>query len=163
MNKIVTIVDRATVVRMKIMQWIDANIDRYLTNEIDYEISNGNVALCIIEPNGDMHGKMYGKDKYRKQNSFQIAWEKAKQVWLTGISTGEFEIKNYKQEINELKFQLNNPDTDGCIGGKPIYVNDTDFLSIGYSGFREETGLQLINDAIQAIGLKTSIHKQLTV
>jgi uncharacterized protein GlcG (DUF336 family) len=136
---------------LKLIEWVDENISAYQNNPDDFTISDGNVALCIIEKDGTVHGKMYGTDLNRKRNSFFYAWKKASQVWITGMKTGEFEQKVFNNEINEYAYGINRPDYIGWIGGQPVKVNDTDILAVGFSGFRGETDIQLIDDAIKAI------------
>jgi glc operon protein GlcG len=57
----------------------------------DKDISNGNLAACIIDENGVVNGRMYGNNKARLRQSYKIAWTKASQVWLTGVKTGAYE------------------------------------------------------------------------
>lgn len=135
----------------KIMEWVDANISTYLNNPEDYSISDGHVALCIVEKDGTVHGKMYGDDMNRKRNSFNYAWKKASQVWITGINTGEFERQVFSNEINEYQFGINRPDFVGWIGGQPIILDNGEMLAVAFSGFRGETDIQLIEDALKAI------------
>jgi uncharacterized protein GlcG (DUF336 family) len=136
---------------LKLMEWVDANISTYQKNPDDFNISDGNVALCIIEKDGTVHGKMYGNDINRKRNSFFYAWKKASQVWITGMKTGEFERKVFNNEINEYSFGINRPDYIGWIGGQPIKLKNDDILAVGFSGFRGETDIQLIEDAVRDI------------
>jgi uncharacterized protein GlcG (DUF336 family) len=136
---------------LKLMEWVDANISTYQKNPDDFNISDGNVALCIIEKDGTVHGKMYGNDINRKRNSFFYAWKKASQVWITGMKTGEFERKVFNNEINEYSFGINRPDYIGWIGGQPIKLKNDDILAVGFSGFRGETDIQLIDDAVREI------------
>lgn len=133
------------------MEWVDEKISTYMENPEDYCISDGNVALCIVEKDGTVHGKMYGTDMNRKRNSFFYAWKKASQVWITGISTGEFERMVFNNEINEYEFGINRPDYIGWIGGQPLKLENGDVLAVAFSGFRGETDIQLISDAVQKI------------
>jgi uncharacterized protein GlcG (DUF336 family) len=138
----------------KLMEWIDANIDTYMNNPDDFSISDGNVALCIVEKDGSVHGKMYGSDMNRKRNSYFYAWKKASQVWITGISTGEFERMVFNNEINEYAYGINRPDYIGWIGGQPVTLENGDMLAVAFSGFRGETDIQLISDALKEISGK---------
>jgi len=135
----------------KLMEWVDANISTYMKNPDDYCISDGNVALCIVERDGTVRGKMYGSDINRKRNSFFYAWKKASQVWITGISTGDFERKVFNNEINEYAYGINRPDYVGWIGGQPVKLGNGEILAVGFSGFRGETDIQIISDAMQTI------------
>lgn len=136
------------------MEWVDANISTYLANADDYSISGGNVALCIIEKDGTVHGKMYGSDMNRKRNSYFYAWKKASQVWITGMPTGEFERKVFNNEINEYAYGINRPDYIGWIGGLPVKLENGEILAVAFSGFRGETDIQLISDALNEISNK---------
>lgn len=135
----------------KIIDWIDENISSYLENPDDYQISDGNVALCIVEKDGTVHGKMYGSDMNRKRNSFHYAWKKASQVWITGISTGEFERMVFNDEINEYAYGINRPDFIGWIGGQPVKLENGEILAVAFSGFRGETDIRLISAAVKKI------------
>jgi glc operon protein GlcG len=135
----------------KIVRWVDDNISSYMENPDDYKISEGNVALCIVEKDGTVYGKMFGKDLIRKRNSFFYAWKKASQVWITGIPTGEFERKVFNNEINEYAYGINRPDYIGWIGGQPVTIGNGEILAVAFSGFRGETDIQLISDAIKEI------------
>lgn len=133
------------------MEWVDENISFYLENPDDYQISDGNVALCIIEKDGTVHGKMYGDDLNRQRNSFNYAWKKASQVWITGISTGEFERMVFNNEINEYAYGINRPDYVGWIGGLPVKLGSGEILAVAFSGFRGETDIRLILAAVKKL------------
>lgn len=135
----------------KIRKWVDENISSYMENPDDYQISDGNVALCIVEKDGTVHGKMYGNDLNRQRNSFYYAWKKASQVWITGISTGEFERMVFNNEINEYAYGINRPDYIGWIGGLPVKLESGEILAVAFSGFRGETDIRLISAAIQKL------------
>ncbi len=133
------------------MDWVDENISTYLENTEDYQISDGNVALCMVEKDGRVHGKIYGNDKIRQRNSFFYAWQKASQVWITGIGTGDFERMVFNYEINEYAFGISRPDFIGWIGGQPVKLNNGEHLAVAFSGFRGETDIRLITEAIELL------------
>lgn len=133
------------------MEWVDENISFYLENPDDYQISDGNVALCIIEKDGTVHGKMYGDDQNQQRNSFYYVWKKASQVWITGISTGEFERMVFNNEINEHAYGINRPDYVGWIGGLPVKLGSGEILAVAFSGFRGETDIRLILAAVKKL------------
>jgi len=139
------------VTSLKIINWVDNHISAYMENPDDYVISDGNVALCIVESDGAVHGKMYGDDMNRRRNSFAFAWKKASQVWITGMSTGDFERKVFNREINELAYGINRSDYIGWIGGQPVKLKNNEILAVGFSGFRGETDIQIILDALESI------------
>ncbi|MDA3928688.1 MAG: heme-binding protein [Prolixibacteraceae bacterium] len=141
---------------LDIIDWVNNNIHRYLSNTDDFNISDGNVALCIIEPDGTVNGKMFGSDESRKQVSFNYAWRKAFQVRVTGIKTGEFEEMVFSNKIDEYAYAINRPDYIGWLGGQPIPIDKNKFLAIGFSGFRGETDLQIIADAITSLNAKSN-------
>src|SRR5689334_2339652 len=99
-------------------------IPGYMSNPIDENIAKGSVAVCIIEENGQVHGKMFGTNKPRLRQCFKVAWTKASQVWLTGIKTGEYERMVFTGEIEENANGIDNPDLIGWIGGLPITLKD---------------------------------------
>ena len=77
-------------------------IPLYMKKEEERNISNGNVAVCIIDEAGGVYGKVFvNSDKIRARESFRVAWIKASQVWLTGMKTGEYEKKVYSGELSE--------------------------------------------------------------
>jgi glc operon protein GlcG len=96
---------------------IEKRIPTYLSDPKDMKISNGNVAVCIIDRDGNVYGKLYGTDKILQRNFFKVAWIKASQVWITGMKTGEFETLVYAKKIDEGKFGISKPDFIGWDGG----------------------------------------------
>ena len=70
---------------------IEKMIPLYMNVPEDSIISNGNLAVCVIDENGMVYGKMFGTNNPRLRQSYKVAWTKASQVWLTGVKTGEYE------------------------------------------------------------------------
>ncbi|MDQ6469794.1 hypothetical protein RB619_03990 [Flavobacterium sp. LHD-80] len=130
---------------------IDKLIPKYLQIEEDRQISNGNVAVCIIDENGSIFGKMYGNDKPRQRQSYKIAWTKASQVWLTGVKTGEYEKMVFNGIVGENANGIEAPDLIGWQGGQPITLKDGTKLSVGFSGFRGTTDLEIAEKAFQRL------------
>ncbi len=126
---------------------IEKLIPQYLQIEEDKRISNGNVAICIINEEGDTFGKMYGNDKPRQRQSYKIAWTKASQVWLTGVKTGEYEKMVFNGIVGENANGIEAPDLIGWQGGQPIILKDGTKLSVGFSGFRGTTDLEIAQKA----------------
>ncbi|MEN2399098.1 heme-binding protein [Flavobacterium sp. MC2016-06] len=126
---------------------IEGLITEYLQVDEDRQISNGNVAICIITTDGNVYGKMYGTDKARLRHSYKIAWTKASQVWLTGIKTGDYEKLVFNKLIDENANGIEAPDLIGWQGGQPIFLEDDTCLSIGFSGFRGITDLEIVTKA----------------
>lgn len=132
----------------KLMTEVSACIPEFMNNPVDKSISNGNVGLCIIDKEGNIYGKLFGPDKNRSRQSYKIAWTKASQVWITGMKTGEFERKVFNKEIDEYKFGIQRPDFIGWDGGQPISLKDGTVLSVGFSGFRGTSDLEIVQRAL---------------
>lgn len=135
----------------KIFTRIEALIPEYLKNPADEPVSHGNVAVCIIDASGMVHGRMYGENRPRMRQSFRVAWTKAGQVWLTGVRTGEYERRLFNGEIPENANGIENPDLIGWVGGQPITLRDGTKLSVGFSGFRGTTDIDIVLRAIEGL------------
>ena len=133
----------------KILDGIENLISTYMADPQDKKISNGNVAICIIDENGMIYGKMFGTNKPRLRQSYQVAWTKASQVWLTGIKTGEYEKRLFNGEFDENANGIEAPDLVGWVGGQPVALSNGMKLSVGFSGFRGTTDLEIVIRAIQ--------------
>ena len=123
----------------------------YLKVEEDWAKANGNVAICIIDDQEQIYGKMFGTDKIRSRESFRVAWLKASQVWITGFKTGAFEKLAFNNEIDEEQYGIKRPDYIGWEGGQPILLSNGKFISVGFSGFRSATDLEIVLRAIENI------------
>jgi len=128
-----------------------ALIPQYAGIEADYIKANGNVALCIIDADGMVYGKIFGDDKIKGRESFNTAWLKASQVHITGIKTGHYEKLVFTDEIDDKKFGIKRCDLIGFKGGVPLSFNDGTTISIGFSGFRGITDIELIERAYKAV------------
>jgi uncharacterized protein GlcG (DUF336 family) len=129
---------------------IEKLIPVYMQNQADSVISNGNVAVCIIAENGQVYGKMFGTNNPRLRQSYKLAWTKASQVWLTGVKTGEYEKMVFNKEVEENGNGIEAPDLIGWEGGQPLTLSNGAKLSVGFSGFRGVTDLEIM---IKAFGL----------
>jgi glc operon protein GlcG len=127
---------------------VEKRIPEYAAIEEDRIRNEGNCALCIIDENGSVYGKMFGTDKIRQRNVFRIAWVKASQVWITGIRTGVYERMVFTGQIDDQQFGIIRPDFIGWEGGQPIAVNGETKLSVGFSGFRGASDLEIVQKAI---------------
>lgn len=136
----------------EIFSAVEKLIPGILSNPEDEQITNGNTAICIIDPNGSVFGRTFGSDLPKQRQSFKIAWTKASQVWLTGVATGEYERMVFNNEIPENANGIDNPDLIGWVGGQPLMFNDL-HLSVGFSGFRGTTDLKIVQDAFNNINL----------
>lgn len=126
----------------------------YMQNEEDKRIANGNVSVCIIDPEGRIYGRMFGTNKIRARESFRVAWTKASQVHITGMKTGEFEKLAFNNEVDENKFGIERPDYIGWEGGQPITLADGTVLAVGFSGFRGVIDLEIIVRALAEVNKK---------
>lgn len=127
---------------------VEKRIPEYLAIAEDRNNNNGNCAICIVDAAGGVHGKMFGFDKIRQRHSFRIAWIKASQVWITGLKTGEFEKQVYAGKIDEHDFGISRPDFIGWEGGQPIIMDGQTRLSVGFSGFRGTSDLEIVQKAV---------------
>lgn len=113
----------------EILSRIEKLIPGYMQLNEDKAISNGNVAICMIDEDGNVYGKMYGSNKPRLRQSYRVAWTKASQVWLTGMKTGEYERRVFNKEIPENANGIEAPDLIGWQGGQPITLAVPNSLS----------------------------------
>lgn len=130
---------------------IEKLIPVYMNDPLDASVSNGNVAICIIDENGKVYGKMFGEDKPRLRQSYKVAWTKASQVWLTGVRTGEYERMVFTGEIEENANGIENPDLIGWVGGQPLTLADGAKLAVGFSGFRGATDIEIMVKALEEV------------
>lgn len=130
---------------------IEKLIPSYMEIPEDKNISNGNLAVCIIDENENVYGKMFGKNKPRLRNSYRVAWTKASQVWLTGVKTGEYERMVFTKEVDENGNGIEAPDLIGWEGGQPLVMKNGKKLSVGFSGFRGTTDLEIMVKALALV------------
>ncbi len=128
-------------------------LPQYLQNEEDYSIAHGNVAICIIDNDGMIWGKLFGTNKVRSRESFRVAWTKASQVWITNLKTGEYERLVFTCQIDEDSYGITRPDLIGWEGGQPVTLKDGTKLSVGFSGMRGINDLEIVVKAIQKADL----------
>lgn len=126
-------------------------IPRYMENGEDKRIANGNVAICIIDGEGEVYGRIFGVNKIRGRESYRVAWTKASQVWITGMKTGEYEKKAFNNEVDEEKFGIERPDYIGWEGGQPLTLPDGTTLAVGFSGFRGVIDLEIVVKALEGV------------
>jgi uncharacterized protein GlcG (DUF336 family) len=133
----------------KIFAALENLIPEYMENPEDSQIANGNCAVCIIDENGGVHGKMFGANKPRQRQSYKVAWTKASQVWLTGYKTGEYERLVFTGQVGENANGIEAPDLIGWQGGQPLTLADGSGLSVGFSGFRGTVDLEIMIKALE--------------
>ena len=75
-----------------------------------------------------------------------IKWHGQKQArfGLQGVKTGEYERMVFNNEVEENANGIDNPDLIGWEGGQPITLKDSTKLSVGFSGFRGVTDLDIM-------------------
>lgn len=110
--------------------------------------ANGNVAVCIIDENGQVYGKMFGTNNAKLRETYQVAWTKASQVWLTGVKTGEYERMVFNDEVDPMASGIRVPDLIGWKGGQPLTLQNGTKLWVGFSGFRGITDLEIMVKAL---------------
>lgn len=125
-------------------------VNEYNSNPEDFAIANGNVGLCIITSDGNIYGKQFGTDPIKQRFFYNMAWQKASQVRITNIATGDFEQLVFNSKVTAKQFGLKRHDLIGWKGGLPIHINNTN-LYIGFSGYREDKDIEIINRAITNI------------
>jgi len=132
----------------KMFAEIERLIPVYMQNAEDKAIASGNVAICIIDENGMVYGRMFGTNKPRLRQSYKVAWTKASQVWLTGVKTGEYEKMVFNQLVEENGNGIEAPDLIGWQGGQPLTLPGGSKLSAGFSGFRGVVDLEIVVKAL---------------
>ncbi len=136
---------------LSLLDAIEKLIPAYMSIDEDRIKANGNVAVCIIDPGGNIYGRIAGEDKILGRERYRVAWLKASQVWITGIRTGEYERLAFTNQVDEKKFGIRRPDYIGWEGGQPVAVSDGTILSVGVSGFRSVSDLEIVNKALAVI------------
>ena len=131
----------------RILESISAQIPTYKDSAADWNISDGNVAVCIIDDAGNIYGKIWGNDKIRGRCFYDVAYRKASQVWITGYKTGEFERLVFTDQVNYRDFGIDLPDLMGWEGGQPIQLDAETRISCGFSGFKGINDLAIVKKA----------------
>lgn len=135
----------------KILKAIESLIPEYLADPLDLQISQGNVAVCIIDAQGNVYGKLFAGngDRLRQRESYCVAWVKASQVWITGVKTFEYEKLVFSGQIDAKQFGITHPDFIGWEGGQPLSLDSDTRISVGFSGFRGTTDLEIVQRALK--------------
>jgi glc operon protein GlcG len=131
----------------RVFSSIEKQIPTYMEFEEDRVIAQGNVAICIIDEDGQVYGKMFGSDPIKQRAFFRIAWIKASQVWITKKPTGKFEELVFAGKLDDREFGIERPDFIGWEGGQPIKLGSVS-LAVGFSGFRGVNDLQIVVNAV---------------
>jgi len=131
----------------KMFESISVQIPGYKSSEADWTISQGNVAVCIIDDAGNIYGKIWGNDKLKGRKFYDIAYRKASQVWITGYATNEYEKLVFSDKLNYRDFGIELPDLMGWQGGQPIQLDVDTCISCGFSGFKGVNDLAIVKKA----------------
>jgi len=135
----------------ELLAHIEELVPVYMAIPEDYAKSKGVASVCIIGEDGRIYGKVFGADQLRGRDSFMIAWTKASQVWITGYKTNEYERMIFTDQMDYHTFGISLPDLVGYEGGQPITLSDGTKLSVGFSGFRGTTDLEIVQKALAKV------------
>jgi uncharacterized protein GlcG (DUF336 family) len=134
-------------------------VPEYLRDPIDAEMSGGNVAFAVIDPSGQVRGRIFGSDKGKGRWCFGIVNRKVIQVWSTGYATGRFEELVYAGKLDESQFGLSRPDLIGWQGGVPLELENGTLVAAAFSGFRGEKDVEIVERAASNVpGLRVRRH-----
>lgn len=133
----------------KMMDSMSAQVPTYKDSPADWTSSEGNVAVCIIDDNGNVYGKIWGTNKLKGRRYYDIAYRKASQVWITGHKTNEYEKLVFAGKINHKDFGIELPDLMGWEGGQPIQLDAETRISCGFSGFKGVNDLAVVKKAAE--------------
>lgn len=139
-------------IAIKLIDEVERLIPVYMQQEADRAKARGGIAICIIDQEGQVYGKMFGEDKIMSRERYRVAWMKASQVWITGIKTGEYERLVFNGEIDESLFGIRRPDLIGWEGGQPLSLPDGALLAVGFGGFTSNSDLEIVKKALENIG-----------
>lgn len=140
---------------VKIAQLIDAVqaiVPEFLVDPLDHQIAEGNMALYILDGDGNLYGKMFGSDKAKQRISGRVAWHKVTQVWLTRKSTGTYEKLVYNDQVAWWEFGVPKNEFIGWEGGVPAELEDGTFLSLALSGLRGDKDVEVLTKAVEKVG-----------
>jgi len=134
---------------MDLISKVEKLIPEYRNIPEDFVKTKGNVALCIIDEDGNVYGRMFGDNKIAMRRVYKIAWTIASQVWITGMKTGEYERLVFTNQVDESIYGIETPDLIGWPGGQPVTLRDGTRLSVGFSGFRGSSDLEIVVRAME--------------
>lgn len=120
-------------------------LPEYLQDPTDRDMSgNGNAAFCVIAPDGNFVGRIFGTDAGKGRWVFGIAARKVNQVRTTGYATGRFEELVYAKKLDDGPFGIMRPDFIGWEGGVALVGPDGKLFSAAFSGFRGEKDVEIV-------------------
>lgn len=117
----------------------------------DFNASEGNCALCIMNATGETYMRLYGDNRVRQRQTAFNAHKKALQVWLTGYATGTFETLVYTNKISEKQFGLARPELIGWLGGLEAKTLSGERLILAFSGVRGEQDVGILKQAAEKL------------
>lgn len=135
----------------KIFEEVSISVNQFKDSPEDWNISEGNVAMCVITKEGKIFGRLYGNDKLKQRQFYNVAWKKASQTWITGYKTGDYEKIVYGGDMDPEDSLISLPDLIGWAGGQPIMIDEYTELAIGFSGFRGVNDIKIVQDAVQKV------------
>jgi uncharacterized protein GlcG (DUF336 family) len=130
---------------------VEKLLPEFLATPADRAIGDGNVTVMAIDEDGRVYGRMLGADRVRQRGSCRIAWQKATQVWLTGIATGRFEELVYSKQLDPGPFGIMNPDFIGWLGGLPAVLDGGGKVALAFSGMRGENDQEILRRAVAQV------------
>ncbi len=135
----------------KALDLMATQIPTFQFSPADWNISQGNVACCIIDEMGNVYGKIWGNEKLKGRKYYDIAYRKASQVWITGYKTGEYEKLVFADKLDYRDFGIELPDLMGWPGGQPIVIDSETIVSCGFSGFKGVNDLAIVKNAFDLL------------
>ena len=127
---------------------VGRHIPEFLEDPADRAIADGNVALLVVDGEGRVWGRFFGADKVKMRASGMVAWQKAMQVWLTGVATHAYEKQVYSGEKQWWKYGIPLPELIGWEGGLPAALDDGTPLALTFSGFRGDKDCEILARAV---------------
>ncbi len=117
----------------------------------DFQASDGNCALCIMNTTGETTMRLFGNNPVRQRQTAFNAHKKALQVWLTSYATGTFETLIYTNQISERQFGLSRPELIGWLGGVEAKTSNGERLILAFSGVRGEQDVGILMQAAEKL------------
>ena len=60
-----------------IIERVEQFIPHYMENEEDRKKAAGGIAICILDQDGRVYGKMFGTDKIMMRERYRVAWDES--------------------------------------------------------------------------------------
>ena len=134
------------------MKAVESIVPKYLQVQEDFQIADGNMALYILDGDGNMYGRMFGSDRAKQRISGKVAWHKVTQVWLSEKPTGVYEKLVYNNEVNWWEFGVPKNEFIGWEGGMPAVLEDGSKIAIALSGLRGDKDCEVLREAAALVG-----------